>query len=195
MFYTARDGDNYMKVQLHRVGLDGKGHVRLTDPAFTHNVTAAAISPDNSRFIDVYQTHNESPASQLVDAASGKVLAQLTKSDLTRFDQAGFKKAEQFSYLAADGKTKLFGQISFPSNFDPSKKYPVLVSVYGGPESGNNTPTENFAGPSANAEYGFLTVLVSYRGVPGTGKRAADDTYLRLGVVDIDDMAEGIKAL
>ena len=35
MFYMARDGDNYMKMQLHRVGLDGKGDVRLTDPAFT----------------------------------------------------------------------------------------------------------------------------------------------------------------
>ena len=38
LFYTARDGDNYMKLQLHRVGLDGKEHARLTDPAFNHTV-------------------------------------------------------------------------------------------------------------------------------------------------------------
>ncbi len=43
--------------------------------------------------------------------------------------------------MAADGKTTLYGQISFPSNFDPSKKYPTLCRVYGGPASGSNVPT------------------------------------------------------
>ena len=38
LFYMARDGDNHMKLQLHRVGLDGKGDVRLTDPAFHHTI-------------------------------------------------------------------------------------------------------------------------------------------------------------
>jgi len=195
MFYTARDGGNYLKVQLHRVGLDGQGDVRLTDPAFNHSVTAAAISPGNTCFIDVYQTHDRPPASQLVDAKSGKVIAQLAKSDTAKYEKAGFKPAEQYSYLAADGKTTLYGQVSFPSNFDPRKRYPTLVSVYGGPVLQNSIPTENFAGPSANAEYGFLTVLVSYRGTPGTGKRAADALYLHLGAAEMDDMALGIKAL
>ncbi len=45
VFYTARDGDNHMKVQLHRVGLDGKGDVRLTDPAFNHTVGSCMSSP------------------------------------------------------------------------------------------------------------------------------------------------------
>src|SRR5688572_10950507 len=38
IFYTARDGDNHLKLQLHRVGLDGRGHVRLTDPKYHHTV-------------------------------------------------------------------------------------------------------------------------------------------------------------
>jgi dipeptidyl-peptidase-4 len=195
VFYTARDGDNFMKLQLHRVGLDGKGDMRLTNPAFSHNVPAAAISRDNAYFVDVYQTHNQPPASQMVDAKSGQIVAQLAKSDTTAYDRVGFKKSEQFSYLAADGSTRLFGQINFPSNFDPSKKYPVLVPVYGGPIAASNVPSENFGAPSPNTEYGFLTVLVGYRGAPGTGKRAADAMYLKLGVTEIDDMAEGIKAL
>jgi len=107
----------------------------------------------------------------------------------------GFKKAEQFSYKAADGTTTLYGQISFPSNFDPAKKYPVLVPVYGGPVAFGNIPTESFAGPNSTAEYGFLVVSVMYRGVPGTGKRAADALYLKLGQTEMDDMAEGVKAL
>ena len=213
VFYTARDGDNHLKLQLHRVGLDGKGDVRLTDPAFHHTVgtciagaaggggrggfggpTACGISPDSKYFIDTYQTHDTPPATRIVDA-TGKTAAELTKSDLTKFDELGLKKAEMFTYKAADGKTTLRGLIQFPSTFDPSKKYPVLVPVYGGPASASNTARETFVTPSAIAEYGFLVVNLDSRAAPGMGKRTLDSIYLKLGQVEIDDMAEGVKAL
>jgi dipeptidyl-peptidase 4 len=214
VFYTARDGDNHMKLQLHRVGLDGKGDARLTDPTFNHQIgscmtpaaavpvvlpggSACSISPDNKLFVDVYQTHDMAPASQLVDAATGKPVAQLAQSDLTKFNALGFKKAELFTYLAADGKTTLHGLIRFPSNFDPSKKYPTLLAVYGGPASGSNTPTETFAGPGANplTEYGFLQLNLESRAAPGMGKRMLDTIYMKLGQTEMDDMAAGVKAL
>ncbi|HEX5069181.1 MAG TPA: DPP IV N-terminal domain-containing protein [Vicinamibacterales bacterium] len=191
MFYMARDGDNYMKQQLHRVGLDGKGDVRLTDPKFTHTVS---LSPDNKFFTDVYQTHDTPAATQLVDA-SGKVVAQLAKSDLAKFNAIGLKKVEMFTYKAAYGATTLYGTIAFPSTFDPSRKYPTLVSVYGGPASGSSVPTETFATPSATAEYGFLLVSLSSRAAPGMGKKMLDSIYMKLGVTEMDDMAEGIKSL
>ena len=103
MFYMARDGDNYMKLQLHRVSLDGENDVRLTDTKFNHSVN---LSPDSTHFVDVYQTHDQPPASRLVDASSGKVLAEIAKSDMTRFDQLGLKKVEMFTYLAADGSAR-----------------------------------------------------------------------------------------
>lgn len=59
--------------------------------------------------------------------------ACLAASDLIKFDALGLKKTEMFTYKAADGTTTLRGLIQFPSNFDPAKKYPALVSVYGGP--------------------------------------------------------------
>lgn len=211
LFYTARDGDNPLKLQLHRVGLDGKGDVRLTDPAFNHTVggcmasgggrggfggaNACGISPDNKYFVDVYQTHDTPPATRLVDATSGKPVAELAKSDTTKFDQLGLKKAEMFTYKAADGKTTLRGIISFPSNFDPSKKYPALVSVYGGPAAGSNVARETFVMPNPTAEYGFLILNLDSRAAPGMGKRTLDDIYMKLGQVEIDDMAEGVKAL
>ena len=74
--YTARSGDNYMKVQLHKVGLDGKGDRRITDPAFTH---AVEISPDGKYAIDIAQTHDQAPVSRLIDVATGKVIAELAK--------------------------------------------------------------------------------------------------------------------
>ena len=191
MFYMARDGDNHMKMQLHRVGLDGKGGVRLTDPGFTHTV---AISPDNKFFTDVYQTHDQPPATRLMDL-NGKVVAELAKSDLSKFNRLGLKKVEMFAYKAADGKTTLHGTIAFPSTFDASRKYPTLMPVYGGPASGSNVPTENFANPSPATEYGFLVVNLSSRAAPGMGRRTLDSIYLKLGQTEMDDMAEGIKAL
>ncbi len=192
LWYTARDGDNFMKLQLHKVSLDGKGDRRLTDPAFNHQVD---VSPDGKYFIDVAQTHDQPPVSRLIQVSNGKVVAELAKSDLSAMEQHHIHKAEMYTYLAADGKTKLYGEIWFPSNFDPSHKYPILTAVYGGPGAASNVPTENFSGGNAETEYGFLMVSLSSRAEPGMGKRTLDDVYLKLGQTEMDDMANGIKAL
>ena len=71
----------------------------------------------------------------------------------------------------------------------------MLVPVYGGPASASNTARETFVTPSAIAEYGFLVVNLDSRAAPGMGKRTLDSIYLKLGQVEIDDMAEGVKAL
>lgn len=191
MWYTARDGENHLKIQLHRVGLDGKGDKRLTDPAFNH---AVSLSPDGKYFVDVAQTHDIAPTSRLLDG-TGKVVAELATSDLSKFESLKLKKVEMFTFLAADGKTTLRGTIAFPSNFDPARKYPILMPVYGGPASGSNTPTENFATPHANTEYGFLVVNLESRAAPGMGKRTLDAIYEKLGQTEMDDMAAGIKSL
>ena len=155
---------------------------------------AAAFRLTTQYFLDTYQTHDVPPATRIVDG-SGKVVAEIAKSDLTKFNELGLRKAEMFTYKAADGKTVLRGLIQFPSNFDPARKYPVLVPVYGGPASASNTARETFVTPSAVAEYGFLIVNLDSRAAPGMGKRTLDSIYLKLGQVEIDDMAEGVKAL
>ena len=184
MFYMARDGDNFMKMQLHRVGLDGKGDVRLTDPKFNHSSRCAGagggggaaapawqrcgISPDNKFFVDVYQTHDQPPATQVVDV-TGKVVAQVAKSDMTKFEKLGLKKVEMFTYLAADGKTTLYGTIC------------VSVELRSGEEvSGarvglrrarvSAVTNENFATPSATTEYGFLMRAAQFAVGAGPGQ-------------------------
>ena len=189
VYYIAHDGDNSMKLQLHRVGLDGKGDVRLTDPAFLHQVN---VAPDFKHFIDIAQTHDTPPVTRLMDA-DGKMIAELAKSDMTKFDQLGLKKAELFKYKAADGVTELFGTLSFPSNFDPNKKYPVLVTVYAGPDT--NGARESFINPNPMTEYGFLVASLDSRSVAGRGKKITDAIYLKMGVPEMDDQAEGVKAL
>jgi dipeptidyl-peptidase 4 len=212
LFYTARDGDNPLKLQLHRVRLDGTGDRRLTDPAFHHTIAGCIpslgsrpesmpvpgpcpISPDSRYFVDILQTHDTPPATRLADAESGRVIGDLARSDTSRFDELGLRKAELFTFTAADDRTTLRGLLQFPSTFDPSKRYPVLVSVYGGPEFASLTARETFVTPSPITEYGFLLVNLDSRAVPGLGKRALDAIYRRLGQAEIDDMAAGVRAL
>jgi len=189
LHYMVRDGANDMMLQLHRVRLDGKKDVRLTDPAYNHSID---LSPDGKYFIDTCQTHDTPPFTRLV-SAKGKIIADLARSDTAKFDELGLKKAELFTFKAADGTTDLFGFLQFPSNFDPAKKYPLLVTVYAGPET--NGARESFVFPNMYAELGFLVATFDSRSAAGRGKQALDAIYLKLGTIEIDDQAAGVKAL
>lgn len=190
LYYLARDGDNHLEIQLHRVGLDGKNDRRLTDPAFTHTVS---LSPDGRSIVDVAETHDRAPVTRLLDG-DGKIVAEVATTDLSAFEKLGLKKVELYTYRTSDGQATLHGSISFPSTFDPSKKYPVLVSVYGGPGV-MNAVSERFTMPSPLTEYGFIVVELEARTNPGMGRKALDAVYLKLGQTEIDDMADGVKAL
>ena len=189
IYYMAASGDNHMKMQLHRVKFDGSKDVRLTNPAYNHNVI---LSPTGKHFIDISQTHNIPPFMNLV-SEKGKVVAEILKTDLSKFKDLGFKTVERFQFTSADGVTQLDGLIHFPSDFDPSKKYPLILSNYGGP--GVNAFTESFTLPNSVTEFGFLVVNIDGRNVGGRGKKMLDKLYGNLGIVEMDDFAEGIKSL
>ncbi|RYD39630.1 MAG: S9 family peptidase [Verrucomicrobiaceae bacterium] len=161
----------------------------MTDPNSGHDVT---LSPDGKSFVDIAQSSSVAPETRVVDL-KGKPLASLSKTDRSKFDELGLRPTEVFTYLAADGRTTLYGTIQFPSDFDPSRKYPILLDVYGGPESGGINA--NFATPSRNTELGFLCVNLAGRGTNGRGKAFRDAVYGKLGVVEMDDQAAGIRAL
>ncbi len=164
VFYLAHDGDNTMKLQLHRVGLDGSNDVRLTDPAYYHTVGACieglgsrigepllpapcGISADNRYFVDIYQTHDAPAATRIVDIGTRQPIATLATGNASTLESLGLKKAELFAFTAADGATPLHGLLQYPSTFDPARTYPLLVSVYGGPEFTSNTARETFVLP------------------------------------------------
>jgi dipeptidyl-peptidase-4 len=189
VWYTARSGENPYLMQLHRVGLDGKGDTRLTDPKFHHTVN---LSPDGAYFTDTITRTNQPAVTRLVDA-KGNVIQELAKSDLSKFDELGLKRSERFTFTAADGTTQCWGTLNFPSDFDPAKKYPLIVSVYAGPESGG--AVENFDLPDAITEFGFLVASIEGRGQNGRGKAFKDAVYGKLGIVEIDDQAAGVKEL
>jgi dipeptidyl-peptidase-4 len=207
VFYLARDGDTPYKFQLHRVGFDGTGERRLTDPAFTHSVH---IAPDGKTFVDVAEAHDVAPITRLV-GMDARVIAILGQSDSAPLTAKGFLPGETFAYKSADGKFDCYGALYKPSNFDPKKRYPLLVSVYGGPgvtvdpqeslalydsmtEFGF-VVRERFAMPRSLTELGFLVAEFDGRGEDGRGKAFKDALYRRGGLTEIDDQAEGVKFL
>jgi dipeptidyl-peptidase 4 len=189
VWYTARTGDTPLKVQLHRVRLDGTGEERLTDPSLHHTVS---ISPDGRHFVDTAQAHDAPPTSWLMNS-NGERIAQVVGSDTTRFDALGLKRTERFEFLSADGATRLYGTIDYPSDFDPSRRHPVLFSVYGGP--GSSDVNETFDPPNPLTEFGFLVVKLEARTSAGRDRTALDQIYQRLGEAEVDDFAAGLRAL
>ncbi|MCK0157166.1 S9 family peptidase [Cellulophaga sp. F20128] len=189
VYYMARSGDNHMKMQLHSVKLNGSRNTRLTNPAYHHTIS---LAPNNNYFVDVSETHAIPPFTNLM-SIKGKKIAEIGKSDMTEFHAMGLKKVEVFTFTSADGETELHGMLHFPSNFDPAKKYPLILSNYGGPAT--NAFTERFSLPNALTEYGFLVANVDGRNVRGRGKRLLDNLYGNLGIVEMDDFAAGIKSL
>jgi dipeptidyl-peptidase-4 len=195
--YMARSGDNPHKMQLHRVTLDGSQGRRLTDQALHHTVD---VAPDGAHFIDVAQAHDSPPVTRLVCAScdgEGCVLDELSRSDLSKFESLGLHTPELLTFRSGEGKTVLYGTLHRPSGFDPAKKYPLLVSVYGGPlpDSGGRVTRESFATPMALTEYGFLVATFDARSGNGRGKRTLDAIYQKLGRSEIDDIAAGVKSL
>lgn len=189
VWYNAHSGDNPNLVQLHRIKLDGSGDKRLTDPSLGHMVQ---ISADGTGLIDRADALGIPTKYQVLDG-EGKVLKELATADVSAATKAGYKAAERFECLAADGKTKIYGYIQKPSDFDPNKKYPVILSVYGGPDSGSGR--ERYLGANATCELGFICAWIDGRGTKGRGRDFRESVYGKLGVVEIDDQAAAMKAL
>ncbi len=189
IWYTGRGGDNPHKLQLYRTKLDGSGNICLTDRSLNHSFQ---LSPTGDHFVDTADALDIPPSVRLIDS-QGKVVTTLATSDLAEFKQIGGQMAERISFKSADGKYDLYGRLYKPSNFDPAKKYPVLVSVYNGPQS---TPyNESYRLQDNLTELGFLRFSVESRGGGNRGREFDNSMYLNLGVVEIDDIAAGVKAL
>lgn len=189
LWYMGRDGENPYKLQLHRIGLDGKGDVRLTDPKYNHTVS---LAPDGKHFIDVAEAIATSPVTRLVDE-KGQVVDTLAESDMTKFRELGLKPVERFTFTAADGKTTCYGTLHVPSQLKDGEKVPLIVQVYAGPESG--TDQERFQTPNPLTEMGYCVASFDGRGTNGRGKAFKDEVYGKLGVVEIDDQAAGVAHL
>ncbi|MBS1708225.1 MAG: DPP IV N-terminal domain-containing protein [Armatimonadetes bacterium] len=184
--YLTDNPEHPYHQQLWRVGWDGKGDHRITDPTKHHSVS---ISPDGKLIADRAESPTEPPVLQIVDA-SGKTLKVLAESDDSAFKAAGYSPVEWFPVKAKDGETIVYGHLHKPKDFDPNKKYPVIFSVYGGPlPPAWGSPAANWGTPDDRTNFGFLWVEVLQRDGQGRGRKFRQAIYGKLGGPEIDDMA------
>ena len=164
VWYTARDGDNPMKVQLHRIGLNGKGDRRLTDPAFNHTVD---VAPDGQHFIDVAQTHDQAPVTP-PHGRRGRQVAELATSDEPRSTLWACSRSSCSPSRPPTASPTSTACCTSRRTSIRTSTYPLLVSVYAGPAT--NGARETFTTPNALTEYGFLVASLDSRSAAGTGQ-------------------------
>ncbi len=183
MYFTAvgrEPNEDPYYPHLYRVNLDGTG-LKLLDPGDANH--AVSMAESNKYFVDNASRVDAAPESTLYDA-QGTVVAKLETTDVSALKEAGFRYPEPFRVKADDGITDLYGVMYKPFDFDPAKKYPVILYVYPGPQTESVTKTFNPRGYSMTlAQYGFIVVEVGNRG----GNPARSKWYHNYGYGNLRD--------
>lgn len=175
------------------INLDGKGKKLLTPAKGTHTIN---MSSDHKFFIDYYST-TDTPVKVTLNESSGKEIKVLEDNQALKERLSGFAlgKKEFFTFPTVDG-SMLNGYIIKPADFDPNKKYPVLMYVYGGPGSQNVLNswggTRDFWHQQLAAE-GIIVACIDNRGTGARGRDFKHSTYANLGKLETIDQIEGAK--
>jgi dipeptidyl-peptidase 4 len=185
--------DPYFR-HFYRVDFDGKRVELLTPEDADHDIT---VAPSGRFFIDVYSTPDVPPIAVLRDI-DGDVTMQLEKMDISRLLGLGWKPPMPFTVKARDGGTDLYGLMYKPTNFDPSRKYPIVNHIYPGPQTGSVggrqfSPARGDA--QALAELGFVVVEIDGMGTPWRSKKFHEAYYGDMGDNTLPDQVAGMKQL
>jgi dipeptidyl-peptidase 4 len=171
------------------VKLDGTGLIQLTEGAGSHFVS---LSPGGSYLIDNWNSVAIPGKKELRDK-NGK-LVKLLNETKSEFDPTKHQRSEYVRIPSTDG-FQLPAVITYPVNFDPAKKYPVVFTIYGGPDAGGvrNAFTSNT--PGWFAQNGIITINVDHRASGQFGKKGIDYMYRNLGKWEMVDYEEAVKWL
>ena len=193
LVYFAGLEANGTQSHAYRIKLDGTGYTRMTREPGSH---ALSYSPTFDFYTDSFSSFDAHPKTTL-HRADGKLVRVVSESAPTReFLDLKLVKPEHVLFKSADGAYDLDGLLYFPAHFDPNDKYPLVLSVYGGPGSKGVTNRYNMSdGNQALAQLGFLVAVCDYRGVSGRGKAFQNLHYMKLGQVELEDHVAFVKAL
>jgi dipeptidyl aminopeptidase/acylaminoacyl peptidase len=167
----AKDQDPYF-IHSYRADFDGKNLVALTDGDGTHTVQ---FSPTRKYLVDTFSRVDKAPATQLRSAESGKLICKLEDADIAELKSRGWTPLEPFVAKGRDGKTDIWGVVQKPKNFDPKKKYPVIESIYAGPQ-GSFVPKafSAFNRYALMSDLGFVVVQIDGMGTANRSKAFHD---------------------
>jgi dipeptidyl-peptidase-4 len=179
---------------LYRVDFSGNNLTLLTPGKGHHDVS---FSPDGKYFIDSWSQPDVPPVHEVRDV-KGKLITTLEKTDISRLTATGWKPPVPFTVKSADSRWDLYGLLFTPSNLTTTMKYPVIVSIYPGPQGGSVGSWSFQAARGDNqalAELGFVVVQLEGSCNPGRSKSFHDVCYGNMGENTLSDQISGLKQL
>ena len=179
-----------LNMQLWRMRLDSGKCEQITPARWNHS--EFHVAPDGNHVIARAETLTEPPRTILYDR-EGKTLAVLAQPNPALLSSLGRPLPELFTFPASEGGVALYGIVHKPVGFDPSRKYPLLLTVYNG--TGSKAVHNVFAPFSEVAARGYLAVEIDGRGTAGRGYRFMEAVYARVGDLDLQDQADGVRVL
>ena len=154
------------------------------------------LSASGNQLYDKYQEPTVPRNIDLINVANGKRQNLLTATDPWEgYQQPTF---ENGTIKAADGTTDLYYRMVKPAGFDPQKKYPTVVYVYGGPHAHNVDASWHWASRSWEtymAQKGYVLFILDNRGSENRGRDFEQATFHQLGQVEMQDQMQGVEFL
>ena len=189
---TANNG---LDRQLYQVDLKTGKTVQLTTVSGTHN---ASVSSDGMMVLDQYSNTTTPNEVSILNIKTKMANTTLVKAENPFTGKIDLPKIEMVTLTSPDGKTPLNGRLIYPANFDATKKYPVMVYVYGGSHA--QLVTNKWLGGAGYfdmymAQQGYVVFTLDNRGSDARGKRFCDVTHRNLGVNEMADQMKGVEFL
>ena len=190
VYFTSTE-ESPIERHLYSVRLDGKHRRRITSDAGTH---AISMSPDCGLYLDTASSLS-SPAGRAIFRNDGSRVAVFREPDRTQMDEYEILPTEIHKLKTADGAL-LYGRLIRPAGFTERKKYPVIVSVYGGPHAqAVHDAWPGMGWEQVMAHHGFVIWQVDNRGSSGRGHRWESVIFRDMGRQELEDQKEGVRYL
>lgn len=192
IYFTARK-ENTARKDLYRVNINGKKLQRLTFGDYNHsNIN---LSPAASYFISNYSNAVTPTKIALIDN-KGKIIKELFDSKGIDFKSTELATTELIRVLSDDSLYNLPMKITWPINMEKGKKYPVLISIYGGPNAGTVMDVWSLTGTQQwYAKEGLIQVAMDHRASGHFGKEGVNYMYHNLGYWEMKDYTTMAKWL
>jgi dipeptidyl-peptidase-4 len=189
VFFNARK-DKSTETHLYAIKLDGTGFKKLTKEAGLHR---ASVSLGGNYFIDSFSSIT-TPTKQNLHKADGTLVRMLKDMGMPDRDAYSFGKKELFTIPTEDG-WELPAYWVLPPDFDESQKYPVIFTIYGGPNAGRVYNSYPSTSELYLAQEGIIIFSVDHRGSGHFGKKGVDLMHRNLGKWEMSDLIEAVKWL
>ena len=194
--YVYFTGPDYHPVNnyLYRASLKTRKVEQLTKEVGWHTIE---MSPDCKSFLDVYESLDQPPVSRVISTSTGKVLEVVNPAkDVT--EGWAYTEIDMGTVTSANGSDLNYYRMVKPLGFDPSKKYPVILYVYGGPHS--QLVKNNFLGGLRRwdmfaAQKGFVVFCIDGRGTRRHSSAYERAIKGRCGVCEMEDQMQAVRML